>query len=197
MKEIALVGVELSAANEERFQPRLVHPHQRQKTEKGTCSLRGAPACELCCDSLGHTENISRVLIVLSHERFASELPVLLGIVQAFGDLFLHVEMQNVGGAPGRVVQIRAHAQEKIVGRFDPPPVRFAQPIFPDEMCGGKGALLEIGHPKQILIIAQAAAPAFQLRLLQVNAVAEFFVAGDLIPHPHLDVFPLATGHAL
>src|SRR5438105_14181510 len=127
MKEIALVGVELSTANKKRFNPRLVHPHQRKKTEKGTCSLRGAPACELRCDPLGYTENISCVLIVLSHERFALELPVLLGIVQAFGDLFLHVEMQNVGGAPGRIVQIRAHAQEKIVERIDPQPVRVAQ----------------------------------------------------------------------
>ena len=57
-------------------------------------------------------------------------------------------------------------------------------------------ALFETSHPKQILIIAQPAASVFQIRLLHVNAVAEFFVAGDLVLHPHLDVFALVAGYA-
>ena len=154
VKEIALIGVELSIANEKRPNPRLVAAHQRQKTEKGTCSFRGPSARKLFCDPLRHAKNVSCVLIVLPHERLASELPPLRRIVQAFCDLLLHIKMQKVCGPPRRVVQIRTNAKKEIASPLDPALIGFAQPIFSDKVSRRQGAFLEISHPEQILIIA-------------------------------------------
>ena len=55
-------------------------------------------------------------------------------------------------------MQFRAHAQEEIVGEIDAAAVARAQPILAYEMRGGQRAFLEISDPKQILVIAQAAA---------------------------------------
>ena len=148
VKEIALVGVELSVANEKRPNPCLIAAHQRQKTEKRTCSLRGASARKLFRDPLRHAENVSGVLIVLAHERLASELPPLRGIVQAFRDWLLHIKMEKICGPPGGVVQIRANAKKEIVSPLDPALIGLAQPIFPDKVRRGQSAFLEISHPE-------------------------------------------------
>ena len=102
--------------------------------------------------------------------------------------------MQNIGRATGRVMQIGAQAQQKVVGKFDTPPIGFAQPVFPHQMRRRQCAFLEVGHPKKILIVAQPAASVFQIWFLHVNAVAKFLVARILILHPHLDVFAFITG---
>ena len=44
----------------------------------------------------------------------------------AFRDLVLHVEVERIGGAAGRVMKIRPETKEKIVSRFDSPLVRLA-----------------------------------------------------------------------
>ena len=86
--------------------------------------------------------------------------------MEPFCDLLLQIDVQYVGGASGRVMQIRAQAQEKIVGPLDSSLVAFAQPIFPHQLVRAQRSLLEVCYPKQILIVAQPAAAALQIGLL-------------------------------
>ncbi len=116
------------------------------------------------------------------------------GVIKALSDLFLQVTVQNIGGAPGRVVQIGANAQKEIVGRLDPSLIGLTQPVSANQVFCRKRALLKIRHPKQVLIIAQAAATALHMRLLQINAVAEFVMPGRLILHAQFRVFAFVTG---
>src|SRR3954469_23206394 len=57
-------------------------------------------------------------------------------------------------------------------------------------------ALMKEGHPQKILIIAQTAAAALQVWLLDVNAVSGFGMAGCLVLHSELNVFAFVTDHA-
>ena len=148
-------------------------------------------------DAFGHAKNISRVLVVIFHQRFILQRAPLLRVAEPLRNLILHAEMERVRGAGRRVVKVGAEAQEKIVGHLDPPPVRFAQPILANQVRGGERAFLEESHPKKILIIAQASAAALEMRFLDVNAIAKFCMARRLILHAQLDVFPLVAAHAI
>ncbi len=124
-------------------------------------------------------------------------MPAFLRITEPLRDLILNVEMQSVRGAAGRVMKVGAQAKEKIVGRFDPLAVGFAQPVPADEMRRGERAFLEKCHPKKVLVIAQAAAAALQVRLLHVDAVAKFRMPRGLVLHAQLHIFPFAAPHAV
>ena len=156
---------------------------------------RGAPARELLGDAFRDPEDVSRVLVVILHQRFVAERAALLFITEPLRDLVLDREVERVRGAARGVVQIGPETEEEIVGGFDPAPIRFAQPIFADQMRRGERAFLEEGHPKKVLVIAQAAATALQVRLLDVNAVAKFGVARRLVLHAHLHVFAFVSSH--
>src|SRR5204862_3106095 len=144
---------------------------------------RNVSAHELLRNSLCHAQDISRVLVAVPHEGLTTKLPFSRRITEPGRDLFLQIHVQYVGGAPRRVMQVCAQAQKKIVRTLDSALVALAQPIFPDELVCTQRTLLEVGNPKQILIVAQSATAALQVRLLQINAVAEFFVPGDLVFH--------------
>ena len=73
-------------------------------------------------------------------------------------------------------------------------PLHSANRARPD--ASSQGAFLEIGHPKEILIIAQTAAASFHIRLLQVDVVLMFRVPRNLIIHPQLDVFAFVSPNA-
>src|ERR1700757_2350497 len=90
-------------------------------------------------------------------------------------------------------MQVCAQAQKKIVRTLYSTLVAFAQPIFPDELVCAQRTLFEVGNPKQILIVAQSATAALQVGLLQINAVAEFFVSGYLVLQPQLDIVPFVS----
>ena len=145
-----------------------------EKTEKSAGFARNVSAHELFRDSLRHPQNISRVVVAVPHERLASKLASSRRIPEPRCDLVLQIHVQYVGGAPGRVMQVCAQAQKKIVRTLDSALVAFAQPVFPDELVCAQRTLFEVGNPKQILIVAQSATAALQVGLLQINAVAEF-----------------------
>ena len=110
--------------------------------------------------------------------------------------MILQIHVQYVGGAPSRVMQVCAQAQKKVVRTLDSALVAFAQPVFPDQLVCAQRTLFEVGNPKEILIIAQSATAALQVGLLQVNAVAEFFVPDDLILHAQLDIVAFVSDDA-
>ena len=64
-------------------------------------------------------------------------------------------------------------------------------------MGRGQTALFKERHPKQVLIVPESATTILQIRLLQVDAVAEFGVACLLVAHSHCDVLPLMTFNTL
>src|SRR5437763_7522675 len=107
--------------------------------------------------------------------------------------IFLQVDMQYVGRAPGRIMQVRAQTEEEIVSSLDPSLIAFAKPIFPYELVHTQRPLFEVVYPKQILIIAQSTASVLEVGLLQIDAVAEFFVPGELVLHPHFNIFAFAS----
>ena len=86
---------------------------------------------ELFRDSLRHPQNISRVIVAVPHERLASKLASSSGIPEPRSDLVLQIHVKYVGGAPGRVMQISAQPQKKIVCSFDSSLIAFTQPVFP------------------------------------------------------------------
>ena len=113
--------------------------------------------------------------------------------MQPFCDLFLQVDVQYVGRAPGGIMQIRTQAEQKIVGSLNLSLIAFAQPIFPYKLVRTQRAFFEVGYPKQILVVAQSTASILEVGFLQVDAVAEFFVSRDLVVHTHFNIFPFVS----
>ena len=198
LEDVVVLRMELPAATNEFAEIRLVRLWRAEGSGRANArrSLRGT-GCELLGDALGHAEDVARVLVVIAHQRFAAELRRAMRIVQPFRDLLLEVQMQHIGRAAAGVVQVGAHAQQEIVGRFDAALVGFAQPVFADELIGRQRAFLEERDPEQVLVIAQSAAAALHVRLLHVNAVAVLRVARGLVVHPQRDVLALETTDAL
>src|SRR4030095_2074377 len=182
--------MQLLVANKEKISHgSFVRSHQRKKTEKRTGLTCDISAYELLRNTFRDPEDVSRVLVIIPHERLAAELAVPRRIIEAFCDLFLQTNVKNVGRASRRVMQGGAQTQEKIVRVFYSALVAFAQPVFSHELVRAQRTLFEIGHPKKVLIVAQAAASAFEVRFLEIDAVAEFLVPGDLILHAQFHVF--------
>ena len=197
-KKITPHWVQLLVANKEKFSHRsFVRSHQGKKTEQRTGLACDISADKLLRNAFRDSEDVPCVLVIVPHERLATELAVPRRIIEPFCDLFLQVNMKYVGRASCCVMQGGAQAQEKIVRLFYSALVAFTQPVFPHELVRAQGTLFEIGHPKKILIIAQSAASAFQVRLLQIDAVAEFLVPGDLILHAQFHVFAFISVDAL
>ena len=90
-------------------------------------------AHELLRNSFRHPQNISRMVVAVPHERLATKLAFPRRIPESRCDLFLQIHVQYVGGAPGRVMQVCAQAQKKIVSTLDSALVAFTQPVFADE----------------------------------------------------------------
>src|SRR5947207_2515024 len=189
-KKIAARWIQLFVLDKERVADgSFVRSDQRKKTKKSTRLARDISAHKLLRDALRHPQDISRVPIVVSHQRLAAELAVPRKIMQSFCDLFLQVDMQYVGRAPGRIMQVRAQTEEEIVSSLDPSLIAFAKPIFSYELVHTQRPLFEVVYPKQILIIAQSTTSVLEVGLLQIDAVAEFFVPGELVLHPHFNIF--------
>src|SRR6476660_7857831 len=183
-KNIAPCRMDLFVSNKEGITNRSLVPScEGKKTEKSAGFARNVSAHELLRDSLRHTQDISRVVVAVPHKRLTSKLASSRRISEPLCDLVLQIHVQYVGGAPGRVMQVCAQAQKKIVRVLDSALVAFAQPVFPYELVRAQRTFFEVGNPKQILIVAQSATAALQVGLLQINAVAEFFVPGDLVLH--------------
>src|SRR3954468_19208327 len=91
----------------------------RQETEKRARRGGRTAAGELLRDPFRHTKNISSVLVVILHQGFLAKRAAFLFVAEPLRDRVLDAEVQGGGGAAGGVMQVRAQAEEKIVGRFD------------------------------------------------------------------------------
>src|SRR5439155_10006732 len=134
-KKIAPRWVQLLVANKEKISRRsFVSSHQGKKTEQRTGLACDISADKLLRNAFRDPEDISRVLVIVPHERLAAELAVPRRIIEPFCDLFLQGNVKYVGRAPRRVMQGRAQAQEKIVRLFYSALVAFTQPVFPHKL---------------------------------------------------------------
>src|ERR1051325_5467604 len=80
-EKITAIRVELLFADKEGFQWSLPWPDQRQKTKKRPCFIAGPAAGKLLRNPFRNSKNISRMPVVVPHERFASQLAIALGII--------------------------------------------------------------------------------------------------------------------
>src|ERR1700738_5588514 len=111
-EKIALLGMPLSVAHKERLKLLFVRADKRQKTEERARAIGGAAGHELLGDAFRDAKNISRVLVIIAHQLFAAQLAALLPVMQSLRDLFLHVEMQDVGRAAGHVVALGGQEEQ-------------------------------------------------------------------------------------
>src|SRR6266513_1558157 len=140
--------MEFSIAHEKRFQTRFLRSRKWQKAEKRASAISCCTGYELFSDALSYAKDVTTVFVKIAHERFAAELTVVRSVIESLRHLLLHVEMKDVGGALGRIVQIGANPKQKIIGHFQSPSLRFAQPVFADEVGSGYGTVFEIRHPQ-------------------------------------------------
>src|SRR5262249_1255774 len=119
--------MQLLVANKERdSHSSLVRSHQRKKTEERTRPACDISAYKLLRNAFRDSEDISRVLVIVPHERLTAELAVPGRIIKPLCDLFLQTNVKYVGGALRRIMQCSAQPQQKIVGLFDPALIAFA-----------------------------------------------------------------------
>src|SRR5260221_9470387 len=121
-------------ANEKRSEFCFASTPQRQKAEERTCPGGRITARELLGNAFGDAENISRVFVVIAHERFARALSLFFSITQTARDFFLRIEVQRVGGAFRQVIQVGSQSQQKIVRALDSALIGLAEPVAPDKV---------------------------------------------------------------
>src|SRR4029077_11245716 len=130
-KKVTTRQVQLLVANKEKISHgSFVRSHQRKKTKQRTGLACDISAYKLLRNAFRDPEDVSRVLVIIPHERLAAELAVPRRIIEPFCNLFLQTNVKNVGGASRRVMQVGAQTQQKIVRLFYPALVAFAQPVF-------------------------------------------------------------------
>ena len=168
-------------------------PQKTQQPAAGQGRRRDAQALG---DQLGDFVNAACVLVVVPHERLAAPQDALLRIVQLVRDLDLLVHQNHVGGFLVQVVQLRADAEQEIVGAFELAALGLIDQLFLDQPGRGAHALLEKADPQKVLVVAQSAAAVFDVRLLHVNRPPKFLVAGGLVLHPRRDVGLHVPDHA-
>src|SRR5437773_2536749 len=110
----------------------LVLSDHRKKNEKRAGLDPHLCPTQMLRDAFRYSKNISRVLVVISHQCLTAELSVPGRIIKPFCDLLLQVRVQRVRGPPRGIMQIGAQAQEEIVRSLNTPLVAFAQPVFAD-----------------------------------------------------------------
>src|ERR1700730_7385335 len=130
LEQITPFRKKLSVTDKKGLQLGLIAADEGQKAEERTCPVGRASGDKLFGDALCYSKNVATMLVVIAHECFASKLAISLRVVETLRHLLLHVEMKNFRRTFGRVMQVSANTQEKIISRFQAPPFRLAQPIL-------------------------------------------------------------------
>ncbi len=79
------------------------------------------------------------------------------------------------------VMHLRADAQQEIVGGFQLLALALADEVVRLQFLERAGAVLEEGHPEQVLVVAQAAAAVLEVGLLHAGRVAELGAPRGLV----------------
>src|SRR5260370_5377577 len=91
-EKIAPLGVQLLVTDKKGVADRgFIRSYQRKKTEKRSGPARNMAAYKLLGNTLCHAEDVSRVLVIVSHERFTAELAISMTLIEPVCALFLQV----------------------------------------------------------------------------------------------------------
>ena len=142
-------------------------------------------------EGAGDQEDIARVGVHVAHEALDALAGRAFVVAEVEGDGGLEALAQHVHGAVDVVMHLGADAQQEIVGGFQLLALAFADEVVRLQLLEGTDAILEEGHPEQVLIVAQAAAAVLEVGLLHAGGVAELGAPGGLVGQAHGDVFLL------
>ena len=109
----------------------------------------------------------ARVRVEIAHERLEPTGRGAVLVAKLPSDLGLERLWEVVRQSRGLVVKLVAGAQQEVVADLELPAVFRADHLLGLELREGVGAVLEVRHPQQILVIAKAAAAVLDVGLLQ------------------------------
>ncbi len=162
--------------------------------QEGPLGRRLAVAAEPVADRVAEVVEQRRVLVVVAHERLHLAQDGAVLVAEGVGDLGLQPQGEHVAGALLQVVKLGAHAQQEIVGAVELLALGGGEQRRVDEGLGVGQPALDAADPEQVLVIAQAAAAALDVGLLEKGGVARFFMALVLVADaPGQVVFFLAV----
>ena len=162
-------------------------PGQRQADEAAGRRQQRQPLLEGARDQV----DIARVAVDVAHEAFDALAGGAFAVAEVVGDGGLEVLAQHVHGAVGVVMHLRADTQQEVVGGFQLLALALADEVVCLQVLERAGAVLEEGHPEQVLVVAQAAAAVLEVGLLHGGRVAELGAPRGLVVDAHGDVFRL------
>jgi hypothetical protein len=136
------------------------------------------------------------VVVILAHEGLDAPQDRSVLVAEAVRDLALQPQGEDVPRALLLVMQFRADAQQLVVRAVELLALGGGQHAGLDEVLHGAEAALHPAEPDQVLVIAQAAAAALDVRFLQEDGVARLGVAVGLVGHAPLEEFLLVAVHA-
>ncbi|OQB92906.1 MAG: hypothetical protein BWX84_00714 [Verrucomicrobia bacterium ADurb.Bin118] len=157
---------------------------------------RGRQQRQALLQHAGDEENVARLRIELAHEAFDAAPRRAIGKPEMMRHGGLKGFGQHIHGTVGVVMQLRAHAQEEIVGGFELFALGRGDERPRLQIPQSPGAVFEKGHPNEVLKITQRAAAALEIRLLHAGRITEPRPAGGLIGQAGGDVFTLVSDHA-
>ena len=157
--------------------------------KEGPFGLRFAAAAKPVAEGVAEIEEERRVLVVIPHEGFhpAQDGPVL--VAETVGDLSLQAQGQDIAGTLLQVMEFGADAQQEVVGAVELLAFGRRQQLRVDKSLGAGQPPFHFPDPDQVLIIAQAAASAFDVGFLEKRRVARLFVPVALVGHAPGQVF--------
>ena len=131
-----------------------------------------------------------------AHEFLDAHAGRSVAVAEVGGDGRLEIFSQHVGRAIRVVMHLGADAEQEIVGGLQLLAFGQADEFQLLQFRQRARAVLEKRHPEKVLIIAQAAAAVFDVRLLHRGGVAELRAPRGLVLQPRRDVLVHMAGHA-
>ena len=150
----------------------------------GWLGAEGQPAF----DHAGDQVDRPQVRVQVAHERLQPPRRRAVLVAKLPGHLRLQRLGQVIHQPRGLIMQLVAGAQQEVVAGLELPAVPGADHPLGLKLLECVCAVLEVGHPQQVLVVAQAAAAVLDVGLLQQGGVAELHAARVLVANAHLQV---------
>ena len=150
----------------------------------GWLGTEGQPALDHAGDEMDRPQ----VRVQVAHERLQPPRRRAVLVAKLPGHLRLQRLGQIVHESRGLIMQLVAGAQQEVVAGLKLLAVPGADHPLGLELLERVCAVLEVGHPQQILVVAQTAAAVLDVGLLQQGGVAELHAARVLVANAHLQV---------
>ncbi len=141
--------------------------------------------------------NVPAVMIKLAHETFNALAGRAVMPAEAGGNRRLEAAAQNISRTVDQVMQFVADPEQETVGAVKLFAFGGADHLALLQVRQRAGVIFEMGHPEQVLIIAQASATILDVRLLHTGGIAVFGPPQSLVLEAGGNVFVLVAHHTL